>query len=175
MAEHLQAQRCHARSGSTHAPWRCGALVTALLLFVSCGGGGGGAPTETVNGIAVPPAPDAASNAGTLSGVDSNGNALRDDVERTIAQRAPNQAAYDASVPVAAAVQALYTEVAPNRAVAMTKVKAFHCAVQAAVQAGVEPVAASAALLNTQARVDAYNANAALVGGFDSSELGECT
>jgi hypothetical protein len=117
-----------------------------------------------VNGIAVPPAPDAASNAGTLSGVDSNSNALRDDVERSLAQRAPSQAAYNASVTVAATVQALVVDAAPSRAVALARFKVFHCAVRAAVQAGVEPDVAVTDLLNTQARVGAYNANGQLLG-----------
>lgn len=77
---------------------RDGQLRAALLtLFglawglASCGGGGGGADTsapqaqETINGIAVPPAPDASANAKTVAGIDSNANGIRDDVERRLA------------------------------------------------------------------------------------------
>lgn len=42
---------------------------------------------ETINGIVVPPAPDPATNQATLSGVDSNSNGVRDDVERLVAEQ----------------------------------------------------------------------------------------
>ena len=57
--------------------------------LVACGGGSGtganSGTATTINGIAVPPAPDAAANNATLAGVDSNGNGVRDDAERLVA------------------------------------------------------------------------------------------
>lgn len=84
--------------------------VVMALVLASCGGGGGdksgtaqslGSPfspsatqseqpdaqladVKVLNGVSVPPQPDAAANA-TLLGVDSNGNGVRDDVERVLA------------------------------------------------------------------------------------------
>ncbi len=59
--------------------------------LVACGGGSGAGSNSgtatTINGIAVPPAPDAAANNATLAGVDSNGNGVRDDVERVLATK----------------------------------------------------------------------------------------
>lgn len=57
--------------------------------LVACGGGSGAGSNSgtatTINGIAVPPAPDATANNATLAGVDSNGNGVRDDAERLVA------------------------------------------------------------------------------------------
>lgn len=41
--------------------------------------------TDPLNGVPVPPTPDPVTNASTLAGVDSNGDGVRDDVERLIA------------------------------------------------------------------------------------------
>jgi len=41
---------------------------------------------EVINGIAVPPEPDTTLNQATLSGVDSNNNGIRDDIDRLIAR-----------------------------------------------------------------------------------------
>lgn len=42
--------------------------------------------SDPINGFAVPPEPNAALNDATLAGVDTNGNGVRDDVERKIAK-----------------------------------------------------------------------------------------
>ena len=80
--------------------WALSGFVVAAsaALVAACGGGGGGtsapppAPagnTSTINGISVPPEPEATSNAATLAGIDTNANGVRDDVERSIAQNTP--------------------------------------------------------------------------------------
>lgn len=54
-------------------------------------------PAERINGIAVPPEPSPAANNATLSGIDLNGNGVRDDVERVLASqfgRSPSVAAF---------------------------------------------------------------------------------
>lgn len=78
------------------------ALVLVLLLS-SCGGMSHSATTESatttgtttidgsgtvelINGIPVPPEPDPVANNATLAGIDVNGNGVRDDVERKIAE-----------------------------------------------------------------------------------------
>jgi len=55
--------------------------------LTSCGGGGGGTPapvTDSVDDTGLPPDPGEAGKA-TLAGVDSDGDGLRDDVQRYIA------------------------------------------------------------------------------------------
>jgi len=54
------------------------------LFLASCGGGGGSSAT-TVNGNPIPPRPDDTVNNSTIKGVDTNNNALRDDVEILVA------------------------------------------------------------------------------------------
>ena len=68
-------------------------FVVGLSSLLSACGGGGPPPVPAVispvatviNGIPVPPDPGPA-NDQTLAGIDSNGNGVRDDVERAIAQ-----------------------------------------------------------------------------------------
>lgn len=70
-------------------------LISVLCLtLASCGGGGGGSNTQTgevINGISVPLEPDPTTNNATIMGVDSNGNGVRDDVERKIAKNYPEK------------------------------------------------------------------------------------
>lgn len=66
------------------------AFLIVSCLLASCGGGGGADTSqpqaqETINGIVVPPAPDATANSATVAGIDSNTNGIRDDVERRLA------------------------------------------------------------------------------------------
>lgn len=67
------------------------ALGAAAVAFLSACGGGGGAPStssqgvDVINGITVPPMPEASANQATLAGLDSNTNGIRDDIERQIA------------------------------------------------------------------------------------------
>lgn len=85
------------------------ALLLVTLTLAACSGGGGGtaAPVATgqagfgdpYHGILVPPEPDPSLNKATLLGVDSNGNGVRDDVERIIAaQYGTNFNRYDAAM-----------------------------------------------------------------------------
>ena len=83
MAEHIRTTSCARRCIATPILFAIAAVVAA------CGGGSSGAsappPQELINGIAVPPAPSAALNDSSLSGVDSNSNGIRDDVDRRLA------------------------------------------------------------------------------------------
>lgn len=70
----------------------CLALLAGFILS-SCGGGGGGggssAPAQEsnqINGITVPTDPGAAANT-TIVGVDTNGNGIRDEIDRFIATK----------------------------------------------------------------------------------------
>lgn len=64
------------------------AHLSLCCFLAACGGGGGSDQTqaqETINGIVVPPLPDAATNSASIAGVDANSNGIRDDVERRLA------------------------------------------------------------------------------------------
>ena len=72
------------RSGRIRLPF----ILILLSILTACGGGGSSSDspaTLLINGITVPPDPDAAVNQATLAGVDSNSNGIRDDIERQIA------------------------------------------------------------------------------------------
>jgi hypothetical protein len=80
------------------------------VLLASCGGGSGGSTSkaEVINGITVPPEPDATLNAATLAGVDSNSNGVRDDVERKIADSfGSDKLKYESALTLAKAEQSL--------------------------------------------------------------------
>ena len=71
--------------------WAKGALAAALAsVLTGCGGGASQATqppasVERINGIVVPPSPDATTNQATVGGVDVNGNGIRDDIDRLVA------------------------------------------------------------------------------------------
>lgn len=72
-------------------PKRITAVLLLLLLAIACGGCGGGgedggSAVERINGVPVPPAPDPDANDETVAGIDSDGDGVRDDVQRFIAQ-----------------------------------------------------------------------------------------
>lgn len=72
--------------------WASRVLTVALLASMAgCGGGSSQSMSppesvERINGIVVPPLPDATANQATVGGVDVNGNGIRDDIDRLIAQ-----------------------------------------------------------------------------------------
>lgn len=91
-------------------------IATAAVVGViaSCGGGGA-APDEKINGISVPPVPDSTANSTTISGVDSNGNGIRDDVDRVLATEfGQSAAAYQEAVSYARTQQAALTLQTPT-------------------------------------------------------------
>ena len=70
---------------------------------------------EKINGIAVPPKPDATTNQATLSGVDSDNNGIRDDIDRLIAQEfGTNPANYVEASNYARTQQAAITSPSPE-------------------------------------------------------------
>ena len=70
---------------------------------------------EKINGIAVPPAPDTTMNQATLSGVDSNNNGIRDDIDRLIAREfGANPANYAEAINFARTEQAAITSPSPE-------------------------------------------------------------
>lgn len=70
---------------------------------------------DKINGIAVPPKPDATTNQATLSGVDSDNNGIRDDIDRLIAQEfGTNPANYVEASNYARTQQAAITSPSPE-------------------------------------------------------------
>jgi hypothetical protein len=134
----------------------CSAGVIAVGL-VACGAGSGAGSNSgtatTINGIAVPPAPDAAANNATLAGVDSNGNGVRDDVERKIAESYPKN--YDELISVATTFQKIIV----GQPVSDTEDKTTFC-ILASSEVSSEDF--SELLLNNNDRYGAYSENVGL-------------
>lgn len=63
--------------------------------------------SEVINGVSVPPEPPPELNNATLAGFDTNGNGVRDDVDRAIAQKVSTTVAFDRALVVARAYQRL--------------------------------------------------------------------
>lgn len=129
-----------------------------LLLMAACGGGGGGsapAPVgETVNGIAVPPAPDPVQNAATVPGVDADRNGVRDDIDRLLARDFVSSA----STPHAVALRHARTQQAalsdPSAPNVEAHLSGIRCAPNAARLDDLQRVTSAA--LDTSARRRAY-------------------
>jgi len=118
------------RERNPAAATRCARLfacAASTLILAACGGGGSGANTgETINGIAMPPAPDPATNKATLAGVDVNNNGVRDDVDRMLATEfGQNTSAYQAGVNYARTLQSALT--APTPAAVDAHVALIRC------------------------------------------------
>jgi tellurite resistance protein len=88
-------------------------LISATAFAATCddsgsGGGCGGGSSDAIpkdciviNGIVVPPEPDAKANTATIAGVDSNNNGVRDDVERKAAEVSNNKVPFDINMQIA--------------------------------------------------------------------------
>lgn len=119
------------------------ACVLAVLLLSACGGGSSSntaprasgsesPPAGEINGITVPAEPSSALVNATLAGVDTNGNKVRDEVDRSIARSyGTTPANYNAAMVYAAKVQAALVQVAPTQAEAKSAIskelEAFEC------------------------------------------------
>ena len=140
----------------------------AFALLNACGGGGGGGPTggdgttppptvETINNIAVPPAP--VNSTASVAGTDSNNNGVRDDVERALATRVgTTPAAHTKAIATAKQIQTALTS---EPAIAATAVQSYvsqSACVTGAEQTGVN--AGDQEMLNNRQRqkamIDAY-------------------
>lgn len=94
------------------------ALITVVLSIYGCGGGEEKLEDPPpivseklyINGFEVPPEPDPQLNGSTLLGVDSNGNKVRDDIERVIAKDAQSKSVYEAEMYVASIMSGIMDE-----------------------------------------------------------------
>lgn len=125
--------------------------VGVLALLAACGGGketsaptaeptatltpdrqvAGASPAvkyEVINGMTVPPEPDAERNNATLAGVDVNANGIRDDVERQIAAKVLSKAEFDNAISIATIYQRVLVSGLSSQADADTFMVAVSCA-----------------------------------------------
>ncbi len=161
-------------------------LALSTLLLASCGGGdsqsasasgaedtktaqavppgwGGRAPKyEVINGITVPPEPAPTINNATLAGVDVNGNGVRDDLERWIAQTVSDKTAVQVSYSIIANRQSVIGAPTPPTAARLQDLqRAETCWISELLNNGNADVASQFAtrLLNTDQRKLAYRRN----------------
>lgn len=147
------------------------------ILFASCGGGGNSAAGETINGLVVPPEPNAIANNSTLAGIDINNNGVRDDIERQIAQASTTPAQFDASIRLAHAYQEIIVNSTPQlRDGGLELEKAIKCSNEDQVDIPVSlrnmaDKSMESLLFNTEERKDKLHALHTLIGGYDSDEV----
>lgn len=84
--------------------------ILLVILLQACGGGQNTAESlidgGIVNGVKVPAAPDVSVNSSTRQGVDSDGNGIRDDIDRKIAELFGGTADFSLAVDHAKSLQA---------------------------------------------------------------------
>lgn len=131
---------------------------------------------ESINGIVVPPEPPKQLNDLTLAGFDLNGNGVRDDVERWIAQNFGQSAKKRAAlIQNASALQQFMTQSTPQVAATTYLGAATYC-LAAAFMSSAGDVAGGAAasaastsiesqILNTGLRIKAYAVSNSVLGG----------
>jgi hypothetical protein len=159
------------------------ALATLPLILSACGGGSGGgssatipaAPApQTINGISVPPEPDPVANNATLAGVDSNGNGVRDDVERKIAAKLNTQSDFELGNKYAIARSKIINSPVPKtRADALAIISSEVCLLEGAPRA-VRALGLNEALFNSAARKEAERKFNDVLIGYSPEELLPC-
>lgn len=151
-----------------------GMLVLPILLS-ACGGASGSSANSatTINGITVPPAPDATLNAATLAGVDSNSNGVRDDVERSIAVKATNQTSFSASLSIAKEYQNMVTNAISGTDVTAAN-KKIACITINNPDTGLSNIDIAKLVTDNPQRLQSYKDKAINAGGFALDPLNDC-
>lgn len=132
---------------------------------------------EVINGITVPPEPAVAANNATVVGVDVNNNGVRDDVERLIAGKVDNASNFSIGLTIAKSYQRVVTAGAPLSKDALDNVYgAVLCASRKQISQGSKPIVSDvqSAVLNTQARINAFKSATANYNGYFSDDLPAC-
>lgn len=110
---------------------------------------------EVVNGVVVPPEPPADLNNGTLAGFDTNGNGVRDDIDRILAKKyGAEPAKYQEAFVFAASEQALVVSQSTTSVDAYTNMTS--CAVKRDIVSVDELDDLTHTHLNTRDRKNAY-------------------
>ena len=144
------------------------------LFLASCGGGSGsGSSATTINGISVPPEPDATQNNATLAGVDSNANGVRDDVERKIAEKV-DASTFNVALGYAKTVEEIVESPTPTtREAALAKISKIICATSGATD-GVKNLSMNDFVANNDERKNQLKAFNDVLVGFSPEELSSC-
>ena len=129
---------------------------------------------EVVNGIALPPDPPADLNNATLAGFDSNGNGVRDDVERQLNSVASGSADFANAVAYAKTYQRLVTDPTPvSHDSAVIIYSQINCA-STGISSSILKFNIRSAVVNTAARADAYAKFHRVLGGIFPEEMLSC-
>jgi hypothetical protein len=149
-------------------------VVAMTLSITGCGGGGGGGDSSTQRSL---PADPGASATVSVEGVDTNGNGVRDEVERSVSSNTPADADFNATMQVAAAYQKMVLSPEPStREDALALFGAVACAGRDGnVFNGYEGSYLLEQTFDTPDRMAKYKAISAKIGGgFSASELPSC-
>lgn len=127
-----------------------------------------------INGITVPPEPDATLNNSTLAGMDVNNNGVRDDVERVIATKFGASTDYSLAMIYAKSYQAMVAGPKPaDRNEALAQVSKQVCDLRTASQA-VRGFSMNDLVANTPMRKQSLRAFNDVLVGYIHRELPPC-
>lgn len=133
---------------------------------------------ELINGIAVPAEPSSHLNNSTLAGFDANGNGVRDDVERLIAKAAMNRIQFENAMVIAKAYESILLTIPLSQATYDSQFLKISCADLVALEAGTDNILSSSqiepAILNSDARKNAYKAQVRTISGHITDARKEC-
>lgn len=160
-------------------------MLLLISILTGCGGNDGNVNSQatgdtkqkTINGIAVPPVPNAIENNATLAGIDSNRNGVRDDVERDIATNVDNINDFNSTIRLAAAYQKFLTNPPKNKDDVMALYAEIKCAAQGRmgnIYSGDDGTFLIEKIFNTSDRLVTYQSARNFIGGFSASELPSC-
>ena len=129
---------------------------------------------ESVNGVAIPPEPPAGLNNATLAGFDTNGNGVRDDVERVLAQKFGGTPDYTPVLNYAKTFQAVYFAPTPlTRSAALSEISKVMCSTNN-VSREVRIFEMGELVFSTNSRKAARHAFDDVLIGFGGRELTPC-
>lgn len=130
--------------------------------------------SSPINGFPVPPEPDAVQNLLSLAGIDTNGNGVRDDIERLLARNATNASDFASALSYAKQWQSIVTTPPPTtRLAGVQRYSKVICAFEA-VSPSVRKVDMQASISNTPSRSAAIRAFFGVMIAYTSSELASC-
>lgn len=154
----------------------CLVAASALLGLSACGSGGGGGGSNNTTSRDLPADPGPAATA-TTAGVDTNSNAVRDEVEIKLSSEISDDSQYRVALKVAAAYQAILLNPEPTtRDEALQAYGRILCAPAGATSVyGQSNAAIQVLTFDTPDRMAKFAAlNSKLGGGFFGEELPAC-
>ena len=155
-------------------PQKC--IMQCLLMAVLVMGiisGSTAHADEMINGIAVPPEPDAKENNTTLAGVDSNKNGVRDDVERMIAKKVSSPDTFSVPMTIAAAYQSVVAVGLKSQSESNKFLITIACAAEKTAD-NLSSTDIQKAILNNSNRMKAFRYNTRNFGGMEIDTDTDC-